>query len=229
MQHLDDPQHSSTRYQNVQSIDQRIEFVRLVRIHELFGLVSADSKYDRYLSGGTKLSSDEEKGRKLFMAHPDAKVSLRGGNCIDCHSQFLTSGFNAFYDGFVNNGLDEEANLEPGLQELTGKASDRGKFKVPTLRNIALTAPYMHDGRFTTLEQVLDHYNEGIKVSSTLSPLLLEADNRPIEGVPTQASLHLREDEKRAIIVFLHTLTDENFVTAERFSNPFKQQEVPND
>jgi cytochrome c peroxidase len=157
------------------------------------------------------------------MAHPDVKVSLRGANCIDCHSQFLTSGFNAFYDGFTNNGLDEEASLQPGLQEVTGKRSDRGKFKVPTLRNIALTAPYMHDGRFATLDQVLDHYNEGISVSSTISPLILEADNGQANGVASDASLHLSEDEKRAIIAFLHTFTDQHFIAAEQFSNPFEQ------
>ncbi len=185
-------------------------------------MISADSKYDRYLRGELRLDAEEELGRKLFMAHPDAKVSQRGGNCIDCHSQFLTSGFNALFDGFSNNGLDTEDTLRPGLQDVTGQAADRGKFKVPTLRNIALTAPYMHDGRFSTLEQVLDHYNEGIKVSDTLDPLILEADNQPLEAVPTRVSLNLSEQEQEAIIAFLHTLTDESFVTDQRFSNPFE-------
>ena len=192
-------------------------------------LVSADSRYDRFLRGEIKLSNEEERGRKLFMAHPDVKVSLRGANCIDCHSQFLTSGFNTLYDGFSNNGLDGEASMQPGLQEVTGEPSDRGHFKVPTLRNIALTAPYMHDGRFATLEQVLDHYNEGVNVSSTLSPLILEADNRQAHDVATKASLHLSEDEKRAIIAFLHMLTDEHFIGAEQFSNPFMQRGASND
>ena len=192
-------------------------------------LVSADSRYDRFLRGEIKLSSDEERGRKLFMAHPDVKVSLRGANCIDCHSQFLTSGFNTLYDGFSNNGLDGETSMQPGLQEVTGKPSDRGKFKVPTLRNIALTAPYMHDGRFATLKQVLDHYNQGVNVSSTLSPLILEADNRQAHDVATKASLHLSEDEKRSIIAFLLTLTDEHFIGAEQFSNPFMQRGASND
>ena len=192
-------------------------------------LVSTDSRYDKFLRGEIKLNSNEERGRKLFMAHPDVKVSLRGGNCIDCHSQFLTSGFKALYDGFSNNGLDGEASMQPGLQEVTGEASDRGKFKVPTLRNIALTAPYMHDGRFSSLEQVLDHYNEGIHVSSTLSPLILEADNRSASDVPTAASLHLSEEEKRAVIAFLHALTDEHFINDEQFSNPFVQRGAPND
>jgi len=192
-------------------------------------LVSADSRYDRFLRGEIKLSSEEERGRKLFMAHPDVKVNLRGANCIDCHSQFLTGGFKTLYDGFSNNGLDGEASLQPGLQEVTGEPSDRGRFKVPTLRNIALTAPYMHDGRFSTLEQVLDHYNEGISVSGTLSPLILEADNRQSDDGATPASLHLSEEEKRAIVVFLHTLTDEKFIGAEQFSNPFIERGAPNE
>jgi cytochrome c peroxidase len=183
-------------------------------------LISDNSRYDQYLRGEVKLTNQEEQGRKLFMAHPDTKVSLRGGNCIDCHSQFLTSGFSARYDGFSNNGLDDNQHLRPGLQIATGKGSHRGLFKVPTLRNIALTAPYMHDGRFQTLHQVLDHYNEGIKVSESLSPLILEADNR-IKGEIQQPSLHLTGAEKDAIIAFLHTLTDDSFLTNPDISNPF--------
>jgi cytochrome c peroxidase len=157
------------------------------------------------------------------MAHPDAKVSLRGANCIDCHSQFLTSGFNTRFDGFSNNGLDWEEDLPAGLQEVTGKPEHRGMFKVPTLRNIALTAPYMHDGRFNTLKEVLEHYDNGIRKSSTLSPLIMEADNLEKDG-NDRISLNLTENEKKAIIAFLHTLTDEEFVTAERFSNPFPRK-----
>ncbi len=183
-------------------------------------LVSSNSRYDQFLRGEITLGAQEELGRKLFMAHPDVKVSLRGGNCIDCHSQFLTGGFSAGYDGFANNGLDDEDHLQPGLQAVTGKPAHRGMFKVPSLRNIALTAPYMHDGRFTTLEAVLDHYDGGVKYSRTLSPLIVEADNRG-GAAAERISLHLTADEKAAIIAFLHTLTDQDFVTAERFSDPF--------
>ena len=183
-------------------------------------LVSSNSRYDQFLRGEVSLTEQEELGRKLFMAHPDTKASLRGANCIDCHSQFLTSGFNTRFDGFINNGLDADAELPAGLAEVTGKPEHRGLFKVPTLRNIALTAPYMHDGRFDTLEEVLDHYNEGISVSSTLSPLILEASN--LEDAPDdRVSLNLTADETAAVIAFLHTLTDMDFVTDERFSNPF--------
>jgi cytochrome c peroxidase len=184
-------------------------------------LVSSNSRYDQFLRGEVSLTDTEELGRKLFMAHPDVKASLRGANCIDCHSQFLTSGFKTRFDGFANNGLDPEEDLPAGLQELTGKPEHLGMFKVPTLRNIALTAPYMHDGRFHTLEEVLDHYDSGIRISSTLSPLIMEADNLDKVGTD-RISLNLTEEEKSAVIAFLHTLTDEDFVTAERFSDPFQ-------
>ena len=183
-------------------------------------LISCNSRYDQFLRGEITLEPQEELGRKLFMAHPDVKVSLRGANCIDCHSQFLTSGSAARYDGFSNNGLDDDAHLQPGLQAVTGNPAHRGMFKVPSLRNIALTAPYMHDGRFKTLEEVLDHYDSGIKNSSSLSPLIVEADNRGA-AASGRISLHLTAREKTAIIAFLHTLTDQDFVTAERLSDPF--------
>jgi cytochrome c peroxidase len=186
-------------------------------------LISSNSRYDQFLRGETELSEIEELGRKLFMAHPDAKVSLRGANCIDCHSQFLTSGFSTRFDGFSNNGLDVEPDLPAGLQETTGKPEHRGMFKTPTLRNIALTAPYMHDGRFDTLEEVLDHYDHGIERSSTLSPLIMEADNLQKDSAD-RISLNLTEEERAAVIAFLHTLTDKEFVTAERFSGPFRQE-----
>jgi cytochrome c peroxidase len=183
-------------------------------------LISANSRYDQFLRGELTLDAQEELGRKLFMAHPDVKASLRGANCIDCHSQFLTGGSSASYDGFSNNGLDDEAHLPPGLQTVTGKPEHRGLFKVPSLRNIALTAPYMHDGRFKTLQEVLDHYDSGIKNSSTLSAVIVEADNQGAARAG-RISLHLTAAEKAAIIAFLHTLTDQDFVTAERFSDPF--------
>ena len=186
-------------------------------------LISSNSRYDQFLRGEITLDAQEELGRKLFMAHPDVKVSLRGANCIDCHSQFLTGGSSAGYDGFANNGLDDEAHLQPGLQTVTGKPAHRGLFKVPSLRNIALTAPYMHDGRFNTLEEVLDHYDRGIKISSTLSAVIVEADNQGA-AASGRISLHLTAGEKGAIIAFLQTLTDRDFVTAERFSDPLARK-----
>jgi cytochrome c peroxidase len=183
-------------------------------------LVSSNSKYDQYLRGEATLTDQEDLGRKLFVAHPDVKTSLRGGNCIDCHSQFLTAGFKPLYDGFSNNGLDNEENLSMGLQIVTNDPAHRGFFKVPTLRNIAVTAPYMHDGRLASLDDVLDHYNEGTQLSSTLSPLIMEADN-VVRGAQEPISLNLSDNEKRAIIAFLHTLTDHDFLTNKSISSPF--------
>lgn len=186
-------------------------------------LISANSRYDQYLRGEITLSTKEEVGRKLFMAHPDTKVALRGGNCIDCHSQFLTSGFGTAYDGFSNNGLDSDQDLADGLYSVTKNKAHKGLFKAPTLRNIAVTAPYMHDGRFTTLQEVLEHYNGGIKRSSTLSPLIIEADNIP-KAQKDHISLNLNPEEMAAIIAFLHTLTDQEFLSNKAFSNPFIQE-----
>ena len=85
----------------------------------------------------------------------------------------------------------------------------------------------MHDGRFATLEQVLDHYNEGIRFSDTLSPLIMEANNQQQDTVNIRISLNLNEAEKHAIIAFLHTLTDHSFIREEKFSNPFDADTKP--
>jgi cytochrome c peroxidase len=104
------------------------------------------------------------------------------------------------------------------LQKTTGLTSDKGKFKAPTLRNIALTAPYMHDGRFNTLEEVLEHYNEHIQPSATLDPLVEVASN--LINPPT-LGLHLDEQEKKDLIAFLKTLTDSSLLANPDFSSPF--------
>jgi cytochrome c peroxidase len=184
-------------------------------------LISANSKFDRYIRGEVTLTAEEQLGLELFFTHPEPSIQLRGGNCSDCHLGFLTSGDPNGFAGFHNNGLDPEEKLKAGLKGVTGKDFDRGKFKAPTLRNIALTAPYMHDGRFQTLEEVLDHYNEHIQNSSTLDVLILEASNEQIS--PDQPiKLYLSAEEKKAILAFLNTLTDQEFVTNPKFSNPFK-------
>ncbi len=183
-------------------------------------LISSNSKYDKYLRGETQFTDLERLGEQLFFTHPEPRAGLRGGNCGDCHLGPMTSGNPINFDGFHNNGLDAEQNLKAGLQQVTENRFDKGKFKAPTLRNIALTAPYMHDGRFQTLTEVLDHYNEHIQNSSTLDPLIREASNKlSVEEVP---KLHLTKMEKEAILAFLQTLTDEEFIVDERFSDPFQ-------
>lgn len=173
-------------------------------------LVSGNAPYDRYLRGETMLSPAEKHGHDLFMTHPEPAQNLRGANCGDCHG-----GYKTFMEFYHNNGLDATPT-DAGREKQTGRLVDRGRFRVPTLRNIALTAPYMHDGRFATLEAVLDHYNEHIQANASLSPLIIEGTNE-VGG----KSLGLTPQEKQDVIAFLRTLTDSTFITDPRFADPF--------
>lgn len=182
-------------------------------------LISGNSRYDRYLRGDFgALTADELEGKKLFETHPDnvrqpngQLLFVRGANCNDCHKGNLQSG------DMLNNGLDLTfADL--GLGAVTGLSTDNGKFKVTSLRNIALTAPYMHDGRFTTLEQVLDHYSDHINRNSpNIDINLLTSSNDPYDS---RAQLQLTATEKRKVIAFLKTLTDSTFIQDPRFAAP---------
>ena len=179
-------------------------------------LISADSRYDHYLAGKTTLSGPEQQGLTLFMTNPEPAKGIRGANCSHCHG-----GPKLFIELFHNNGLDS-LPLDKGREQVTKQSIDRGRFRVPTLRNIALTAPYMHDGRFQTLEQVLDHYSEHIQESATLSSFIREAANQP-----GRLGLQLSRPEKKALIAFLHTLTDSTFRSDPRFSNPHPVKQNP--
>jgi cytochrome c peroxidase len=126
------------------------------------------------------------------------------GDCNHCHT--LGSTFSDFE--FRNNGVDS-IYTDAGRYRITLKGSDSGKFKTPSLRNIAITAPYMHDGRFNTLQQCMDHYNTGFHYSANLDPVLIASH----KGRMTQQDM----DD---IIAFLNTLTDNTFTTDSRFSHP---------
>jgi cytochrome c peroxidase len=102
-----------------------------------------------------------------------------------------------------------------GIGDLTGQASKNGLFKVPFLRNIEVTGPYMHDGRFETLEEVIDHYSNGIQAHENLAPQL-----KTPEGTPMK--MNFSEEEKAALIAFLYTLTDESLSSDEKYADPFK-------
>jgi len=174
-------------------------------------LISGKSKYDLYKTGLVSLTSAELRGEKLFYIHPIPNFQLRGGNCGDCHSGLLTTN-----NEFSNNGLDSIFEQDTGLEQTTKILSDKGKFKIVSLRNVVLHPPFMHDGRFKTLEEVLDHYNEHIRISTTLDPLIKLGKND--ESLNT---LGLTAQEKLDIISFLKTLTDESFIKNEQFSDPF--------
>lgn len=173
----------------------------------MFTLVSNNSKYDKYLRQEATLTESEERGRALFFTEFNpAFPELSGADCAHCHS-----GRDFRNNRYMNNGLDAEAEItDVGRMQVTGDEKDKGKFKVTSLRNIALTAPYMHDGRFTTLEEVVEHYNSGIQPSQSLD-LALEYTRT--------TGLMLTEQDKADLIAFLHTLTDEEFIANKAFSD----------
>lgn len=172
-------------------------------------LISANSNYDKYLRGEYNPTKEELKGMELFLNSPVPSKNIRGADCAQCHGTPKM-----YMELFHNNGLDSEPK-DIGREELTGMSNDRGRFRVVTLRNIALTAPYMHDGRFKNLEEVLDHYNEHISPNRSLSITLKDRSNN-LNG----KSLGLTASEKSEIISFLKMLTDSTFITNPKFSDP---------
>lgn len=172
-------------------------------------IVSYNTKYDKELRGEVTYTASEQRGKVLFFKEYNASFpSLSGADCAHCHG-----GRNFENDRYMNNGLDTDADMaDIGRQKATGRVRDKGKFKVPTLRNIALTPPYMHDGRFKTLEEVIDHYNSGIKSSSTVDPAI---DNTRVTG------LFLTAQDKVDLVNFLKTLTDEEMINNPAYSSPY--------
>jgi cytochrome c peroxidase len=170
--------------------------------------ISGNAKVDkiRRHETGAEFTIDELTGFEMFFnvgLAPDAQ-------CGHCHSGSLYT--NHLYE---NNGLDSAANLndfrDKGLGGFNGNPNDNGKFRTPSLRNIELTAPYMHDGRFNTLEEVVAHYASGGPYSATRNAFL-----------PQIRDIHLTAKQQRQIIAFMKTLTDTTFTTNPNFNNPFK-------
>ena len=157
-------------------------------------LVSANTKYDKWKRNeGATLNADEQQGYTLFQQ-----------KCSSCHSTDLFTDYK-----FHNNGIKDNFSTDSGRAHITELPQDVGKFKTPTLRNNIYTKPFMHDGSFQTLEQVLEHYNSGVKISPTLDTAL---QKNGIIGIPMTAA------EQQKIILFLQTLNDEDFVRDYRFA-----------
>lgn len=171
-------------------------------------IVSSSSKYDDFLQGKQSLTPSEERGRKLFFAEYNPFFPEESGaDCAHCHS-----GVNFENNLYMNNGVDSfYAGMDIGRQSVTNNPNDRGRFKVTSLRNIELTPPYMHDGRFQTLEQVIDHYNTGLHDSPTLDPALKNT---------LGTGLMLDAQDKADLIAFLKTLTDTKLITNPAYANP---------
>lgn len=119
---------------------------------------------------------------------------------------------------FHNNGLlgfaPSPLESDLGRFNVTGDPSDKGRFKTPTLRNIELTPPYMHDGRFKTLEEVIEHYNSGVNSTDTIDPVMQTGNNK--------YGLNLSDINKQALVAFLKTFTDTSIITDQKYANPFK-------
>lgn len=168
-------------------------------------LVSANSRFDRALRGEINLSDPERRGLILFTAE-------QGGDCFHCHGATGNPLFttNLFY----NNAKDSIFTDPADRYSVTGDPTDIGAYKATTMRNIALTGPYMHDGRFQTLEEVIDFYSEGLVWSPYASPLMEKL---------ADGGAFLTPSEKSDLVAFLHSLTDSVFISDTRFSNPFTE------
>jgi cytochrome c peroxidase len=167
-------------------------------------LISADSKFDRYMQGKVQLSGSELNGYVLFMTE-------QGGDCFHCHGGDGNPLFttNLFY----NNGKDSVFTDPYDRFSITGNASDIGAYKAPTLRNLVFTAPYMHDGRFKTINEVIDFYSSELVWSPSISPLMHHIATGGVRLTPSQ---------KADLKAFLLTFTDSTFVTNPAFSRPSK-------
>ncbi len=175
----------------------------------------ADNKFHRSQKGIDKLNPSEEMGRNLFFGK--AKCSL----CHHIVPDFSNNGYGVT-DESHNIGLDI-VNKDRGVGAITGLPQDEGAFMMPVLLNVELTAPYMHDGRFKTLEEVVEHYNSEIKNNPNLDHLLRTYDYNTGTHIPLK--LNLTGQEKKALVDFLKTLTDPSVLTDKRFSNPFVTRE----
>ncbi len=177
-------------------------------------IVSYSSKYDEGRAmvnapgaNFPNFTAEENLGKNLFLL----PIPNGGGSCVGCHT---TEAFVSANPGPQNNGLDEVSSTDRGAGEVFPNPIFNGRFKTTSLRNIELTAPYMHDGRFSTLEEVVEHYSTGIKAHPTLAPALTDPNGNPVR-------LNFTDAEKAALVAFLKTLTDDSVSTNEKWSNPF--------
>ena len=162
-------------------------------------IISANSKFDKYLLGQTTLTIQEEEGFNIFMDEDR-------GDCFHCHGNENNPLWTD--NKFHNNGLDNNFS-DLGLGAVTGNPNDNGKFKTPSLRNLEFTAPYMHDGRFSTIDEVINHYSEGLQDSQTVDPLM---------KMVSQGGVQLSFEEKANLKAFLLTLSDYDFISNPDFN-----------
>ena len=164
-------------------------------------MISRDCKYDKYVKGTAQLTYDEEQGRQIFFSEK--------GDCFHCHTNVVTTD-----NQMHNTGLDSiyKKEADKGYFNVTGNPNDKGKFKTPNLRNVELRTHFMHDGRFKTLEEVVDFYNNDVYIVSNVDPIMTKTGK--------ENGLNLTKIEQKQLVAFLKTFTDQTFLTDTNFSNP---------
>lgn len=186
------------------SDDVNIDRISLAITYFICAIKANHTRFDDANVGSVTLTALEQEGQQLFTTKYF---------CASCHHTD-PNGY-AMGATIANIGLDK-VSADPGAGAIAGNNSDDGAFKVPNLRNVALTAPYMHDGRFKTLDDVLDFYSHGIQDAAHLSFVLRDQNT----GKPIQ--MNISDQERAALKAFLNTLTDYNMITDPKFSDPFQ-------
>jgi cytochrome c peroxidase len=153
-------------------------------------------------------TAEENLGKNLFFQ----TIPNGGGACFGCHT---TEAFVSANPGPQNNGIDALSTTDLGAGGVFSNPIFVGRFKTTSLRNIEVTPPYMHDGRFETLEEVVEHYSSGIQAHPTLSPALTDENGNPVR-------LNFTASEKAALVAFLKTLTDPTVANEVKWSDPFE-------
>lgn len=193
-------------------------------------IVSFDSPYDRYVAGDeTALNDSAQRGLALFFSEKTECFHCHGGfNFTDssthANSTIESVGFhnNGLYNIGENGGYPDD---NTGLYDLTGKPRDMGRFKAPSLRNIAMTAPYMHDGSLASLDDVLDHYLQGGRTIAD-GPYAGDGSRNPYKSVFVR-KFQLTDTEREDLLAFLRALTDQTVLQDPAFSNPFSAAGQP--
>ncbi len=214
----------SERYKDgfKKAFDQSPDLILMAKALEQFmlQLVSKDSKFDRmWPNKFSEFTQEETDGFLIFQGFVNFDNGpTPGADCFHCHGGVLAQNNHLTSGGLTNNGLDSTLT-DLGLGSITGKTSDRGRFKTPSLRNLEFSAPYMHDGRFTALEQVVDHYSDNLHFTSpNIDPNLMHTD--PQTNKPRH--LNLTVAQKSKLVAFLKTMSDTVFLNNPNYSDPFK-------
>ncbi len=189
-------------YQAFGTFDININLISKAIAQFIRSLVSFNSKFDMFMDGKVQLTQQEMRGLVLF--------TTEGADCFHCHGSPALPLWTT--NLFMNNAKDIDFEGQSDRFSVTGNIMDKGKYRVPTLRNIEFTAPYMHDGRFKTLDEVLEFYNNGLKRSPFIDPLAINANH---------GGAHLSQSDLNALKAFLLTLSDTSFINNPRFSNPW--------